>query len=121
MRVEKEKIIGFVNGHEVMRVAQVRQPPGAIGLCKFRDTSAEYKNFRFGENVSDLSLTPESRNKLAKQLDALNDRSSLLDIDLLGQSTDVLHRMKVLDEKAKSLEQQAAELRKVASLSLIHI
>jgi len=63
--------------------------------------------------VADLSLTPEKRNEIEKLLDALSDRSSLLDIDLLGQSTDVLKRVEILELKAKSLEMEATELRKL--------
>lgn len=113
VRVEEKKIIGFVNGQEVMRVTDVRLPPGSIGLCKFRDTSAEYKNFRFGKSVSNLSLSPEKQIEIEKQIDGLSDRSNLLDIDLLGQSTEVMQRLEILEQKAKSLEQQAADLRGV--------
>lgn len=113
VRVEKNQIVGFVNNREVMRVEQVRQPPGAIGLCKFRNTAAEFRDFRFGEKVTSKVTSAEKIVELTNQLEALNSRSSLLDIDLLGQSSMVAERLSVLEDKAKELERQANELRRL--------
>lgn len=111
VRVEKKSIVGYVNGQEVLRVADVRQPAGSIGLCKFRDTKAEFKNFRFGETVDDLTPSKEKLAELTRQLDAIGDRSTLLDIDLVGQTTDVAQRLAVLENQAREFEAKAETLR----------
>lgn len=114
VRVEENKIIGYVNGHEIVGVDRVRQAPGSIGLCKFRTTKASFKDFRFGPIVPTRSISPALAAKLTEELSILGDRSTLLDIDLAAQGRDVPQRMAVLEKQARELENRAAELRRLS-------
>ncbi|MCA9211688.1 MAG: tetratricopeptide repeat protein [Planctomycetales bacterium] len=113
VRVEKDKIVGFVNGHEVVTVDSVRQPPGQIGLCKFRQTKAEFKNFRFGEKVDSMRLAAEEIISLEEELEQLPARSALMSEDLESHATNVEQRLALLERKARALENEAAEIRKL--------
>ena len=111
VRVEDKRVIGYVNGHEVTTINELRHVSGQIGLCKFRDTKAEFKNFRFGKQVSTVAPTAEQLKQLTDELTALPPRSDLSDAQLASGSTDPLQRMAVLERQATALESQAAELR----------
>lgn len=113
VRVEKDRIVGYVNGHEVVSVDELTQPPGAIGLCKFRHTSASFRHFEFGNKVASRSLSKPRQVELERQLDTLGGRETLLDIDLIAQTTDVGHRLEILKGQASDLENQAKELREL--------
>lgn len=114
VRVEKDRIIGYVNGQAVADAKNVRLPPGQIGLASFRGTQAEFKHFRFGKSVPSNAVPAERMAELRKQLDALSPRSDLLDIDLIGHVDDLPQRMTLLAEQARDLEKRADELRKLS-------
>ena len=112
LRVEKDKIVGFVNGREVVSVNEIRQPKGRIGLCKFRDTKAEFKWFRFGDSISSTIPLEADIERLATEMRAAGPRSELLNADLQKYTGDVLQRIDILEREAKVLESKAAQLRK---------
>jgi regulator of sirC expression with transglutaminase-like and TPR domain len=114
VRVEEDRIVGYVNGNEVVAVNDVRQPPGRIGLCKFRDTIAEFKQFRFGATVDSNSISQQKAKELADALKSLGPRSELADRDLQMQTTQILQRMAVLEQQARDLESQAGQTRALA-------
>ena len=113
LRVEKNRIIGYLNGHKIVKTEDVKLPLGRIGLCKFRDTKAQFRHFRFGDTVPSRQLSEDRIATLKTELSTLGGRSSLLDIDLIGQATDVSARLSVLESQARALEAEASELRSV--------
>ncbi len=88
VRVETNRIVGFVNGRQVMESSDDAWREGRVGLAKFRDTQAQFKEFRLGPKVIGPSITSGRE----------DERSRLLD-------------------QARKLEQQAQELRRAASTS----
>ena len=113
VRVEKDRIIGYLNGHEIVQTKKVKLTSGRVGLCKFRDTKAEFRHFAVGDSVPSRQLTSDRINTLTTELETLGPRSGLLDIDLIGQATDVEARLFVLESQARDLESEASALRKV--------
>lgn len=87
VRVETNRIVGFVNGQRVMEADDDVLRDGKAGLAKFRDTKAQFKDFYVGTNAG--ALPPAS---------ADNERESLL-------------------MRAQQLEKEAHELRRAASVS----
>ncbi len=111
VRVEEGRILGYVNGHEVVAIDDVRQAPGRIGLCKFRQTKAVFRDFRFGESVKTRSPTPERLAEIASELSMLPPRRELTDADLATQTVDASQRMALLHSQAQDLERQLEDLR----------
>ena len=111
VRVEKDRIVGYVNGNQVIAVDDVRQPTGRVGLCKFRQTKAEFKGFRHGKEVRSALIARVSRDRLVEELSQLGPRAELTDKDLLPHDSDVWHRMAVLQEQARELGKKAEQLR----------
>jgi serine protease Do len=52
VRVEAERILCFVNEELVAESPEDGWPDGGVGLAKFRDTRAEFRNFQVGTNVA---------------------------------------------------------------------
>ena len=115
VRVEKDKISTYVNDRLVSTIDEVVQPPGKIGLCKFRETKAEFKQFRFGDKLDSRTSSPEVRSKVLQELAELSDRSTIRDDELAKYVDTPLLRMKLLDEQARELESKAKSLRLLGS------
>jgi serine protease Do len=87
VRVETNRIVGFVNGERVMESGDDVLRDGKVGLAKFRDTKAQFKDFYIGTNVE--AVASASTN---------DERVSLL-------------------TRALRLEKEAQDLRRAASAS----
>ena len=72
-----------------------------------------FRHFAVGDSVPSRQLTSDRINTLTTELETLGPRSGLLDIDLIGQATDVEARLFVLESQARDLESEASALRKV--------
>lgn len=114
VRVEDKKITAYVNGHEAVTLNNDWRTSGRIGLCKFRQTNANFKDFRFGKKVESNSLTSEQLATITKQIESLPARTKLGDEELDTQSNNVTQRMTVLENQARALEKQAEELRQLS-------
>ena len=120
VRAEEEKIVGFVNGHEVVAVDTVRLAPGRIGLCKFRHTEAEFKSFRWGQRVATETISEDRIASLIGQLQSLPARSELTDDQLSKHGDDVGEQIAALEYQARQLEREAAEKRRLGQDIHVH-
>ena len=66
VRVETNRIVGFVNGERVMEVDDDVLRSGKVGLAKFRATKAEFKDFHVGANAppTGVRTLPDDRTEL---------------------------------------------------------
>lgn len=85
VRVEAERILCYVNDQLVTESADDGLKEGRVGLAKFRDTKAEFRNFRTGTNLA--------------------SRAGSGEISKAGE----------LKERARELEREARELRRRAA------
>jgi len=110
IRVEKERIVGWVNETQVMDLSDAELRGGKVGLCKFRQTVAEFREFRVGKDLSARKLSVEDR----KRLDGALTRHQIE-----GESESVLNELgrtsetsrQYIRETAASLERRVAALR----------
>ena len=93
----------WVNDELVYDVDEDTYAGGKVGVVRFRATGAEFKQFRVGKKLSSLAPSAELLAKVAK----------LADKDTKSLSGDAL-TLAALRERARLLEQQAAQLRKAA-------
>ncbi|WP_020472897.1 transglutaminase family protein [Zavarzinella formosa] len=109
VRVEKTKTLCYLNDQLVLESDDVAGEGTSVGLAKFRDTKAEFKNFRVGAS---LASTPEDSKEILKLLGDFktgDPQKTLGQLAAKKSSTDVIR------ERAKELERQAAELKFLAS------
>ena len=52
VRLEKDRIRCFVNEHLVVESRDTGLPAGKVGLAKFRETRAEFRNFQVAREMS---------------------------------------------------------------------
>ncbi|NNE90145.1 MAG: trypsin-like serine protease [Verrucomicrobiales bacterium] len=115
VRVDGDEITGFVNGKKVLKVKDDGGlgAGGKVGLCKFRQTEAGFRGFKIGKDLTVATIDEELMTKLGDAIDALAaaEKQDQKLVDQLGAETDTSRAL--LEKKAKQLEAQAAELRKL--------
>lgn len=110
VRVEKERIVAWVNETRVLDLADAELRGGKAGLCKFRQTAAEFREFRVGGDLSIEQLSAEERDRIGGALakhEAEGASESVL--DELGRNDERSRRF-ILDT-VESLEKRVAALR----------
>ena len=116
VRLEKDKIRCFVNDHLAIESDDAGLPDGKIGLAKFRDTKASFKAFEVGASLSRpaSALPADASTAVSNALEKLAaaPREKLV----AALEPQPLAAQKILSERATQLEQQAGELRRVASI-----
>jgi S1-C subfamily serine protease/regulator of sirC expression with transglutaminase-like and TPR domain len=106
VRVEKDGVKCFVNDQLAIESTDAEWVDGQVGLAKFRDTRAEFKNFRVGPNLAAAPVDPAAVLKLIER-DAGKPEIEKLAKD--RASTDVIRA------RAQELEKQAAKLKELAA------
>lgn len=69
VRIEDKKITGWVNDEKVLELEDDTFRAGAVGLCKFRKTEAEFRQFQLGANLAENVATHENEEQVGKLLD----------------------------------------------------
>ncbi len=110
VRVEEKKIIGFVNGEKVLEIEDDILRGGQVGLCKFRQTTAEFKEFRIGKNLEVKQTSPELEEKFSKVIDDYLGGGKSEEL-LKGLRSDQSVGQDLLSQKADELVAKAEELR----------
>ena len=116
IRHEKDLIKCYVNDKFLYEVKEDRLPNGRYGLAKFRDTEAEYRDFRAGKELKSLLPSPALLAKLDKAIAELEltNNPDTKTIDTLKPNA-ALNR-ELLLKRAKAMDSQADQLRRLADL-----
>ena len=61
---ENGKILCSVNQELAIEVIDIERSEGFIGLCKFREPTASFRNFRFSKRFSNEKVNPQSIEKV---------------------------------------------------------
>ena len=67
VRVAKDGVKCFVNGQLVVESDDAEWADGQVGLAKFRQTKAEFKNFRVGSDLTPKPTDVEGRPQTARR------------------------------------------------------
>jgi serine protease Do len=116
VRVEKNRAVCFVNDREVLDEKGIELYGSVAGLAKFRETTAEFKKFQLAAKIDAPIAPPAVIAQLRKEIDAWKESPAS---QLPAESKflkDPADSMRLLRERAVSLEKQATQLRKVAQL-----
>lgn len=111
VRVEPERIVCFVNGKQVIESDDTGIRGGSAGLCKFRTTVAEFRNFRTGTDLAEKPLQPELASRLRSKVEEYVAEASTADKTLDGLLENPAAARRVLVEQRRKLEEEAAKLR----------
>ncbi len=115
IRHEKGKIFGSVNGQLVIEIEDDGLRDGKTGLAKFRNTKAEFKQFQIAAKLPPVESPAVLSDALEKQLAAMTPDAAL-DSLLVGALKEKANaNQNLLRERAKRMEKQAAQLRRLAA------
>ncbi|HET6426176.1 MAG TPA: transglutaminase family protein [Planctomycetaceae bacterium] len=114
VRVEPDAIKCFLNGELVIESRDANLRGGKVGLCKFRQTEAEFKDFRVGEKLESVMPPAELTAQLADAVRQIPDRGDADDALLTRFNAAGPLAQSLLEEQARSLEQRARKLRRIS-------
>ncbi len=116
VRVSKDGVQCYVNDQLVIDSKDAVWTEGQPGLAKFRDTVAEFKQFRVAPKIEALAVAADDAAKMLKPFDGLSPKKPVPS-DVVGDlATRKWERAASFEPKrAKELEMQAARLREVAA------
>ncbi|MCA9132382.1 MAG: trypsin-like peptidase domain-containing protein, partial [Planctomycetales bacterium] len=114
VRVQPARIECFVNGQLVIDAAHDGLSEGRVGLAKFRDTQAEFRQFQLAEKIEDDRLDEASRKWFEQMLElrVFEDSNDLESIDTLATSS--VASARELSRQAQRLRRQAERLQRLA-------
>jgi regulator of sirC expression with transglutaminase-like and TPR domain len=119
VRIEKDRALCYVNGQLVVELADPDYYGSVVGLAKFRQTVAEFKQFQVGKAVGPTPVSPEVRTSLEQALAKLPTGKSASEQDIKGLLKHPVEGAAMLRDRARDLEEQASRLRQLA-LTLHH-
>ncbi|MBL69795.1 MAG: hypothetical protein CMO74_15360 [Verrucomicrobiales bacterium] len=116
VRHEKGLIKCFVNDQLAFDMKDDGLANGRIGLAKFRDTEAEFRDFRVGKKLTSLAPAPALLAKLEQAVAALKpvDEFDAKTVNELKPNANLNNEL--LRKRADLLEAQAGQLRRLANL-----
>ena len=119
VRVEQERVLGFVNDQLVVESTDDRLATGMVGLAKFRTTEAEFRNFRVAREIPPTQLSSDLRQQFEERLAQLPGRSQVVPQQLGDLIEESRATRQLILEQARKLERQAEELRQLQRM--IHV
>lgn len=110
IRVEEKKIIGWVNGEQILEIEDDGLRGGKVGLCKFRHTEAEFRGFVVAREIGIRSLDPADRDRMTESISKFLDEENVEET-IAELSRESEHGRTLLLERAEELEKLATSLR----------
>lgn len=114
VRVEKDKLLCFVNDHLLIESTDNDLTEGKVGLAKFRETRAEFKQFQVARQIVTRAVSAEVAARVNQTVAKMELQGPPKPELVLKLVPDGSAGVAALREKAKQLEQQAALLRQMA-------
>ena len=115
VRVEKDKFTCYLNGQAVATIEDDEFTSGRVGLAKFRETEAEFKQFVVGKQLAIAKADSETVQRLKTPIEELPALEKLTAEQLAKFDADARPAAGSLRDRAAELERRAAELRLVAA------
>lgn len=115
VRVEPDRILCYVNDRLVTEQQDTGLRGGSVGLCKFRQTHAQFKRFQVGRTLTRQEIPPALASQLEAEVDLFLARKGQTDREKTVEKLLVqpAAARSLLEQRAKVLEEQAAALRKL--------
>ncbi len=114
VRIEKDRILCFVNDELVIESADSQYTTGKAGLAKFRHTEAEFRGFAVGKNLPPTQPSEEVVRRVATLTQGLDpDRPARSELVEQLAAEDAA-TVRALDAQARLLERRAERLKQLA-------
>lgn len=116
VRIEKDRILCFVNDEQVFESTDTRLTGGKVGLAKFRETTAEFKGFQVGQNLPKINPDPVEADVVTQLVANISPKGSFppkLVQDLVPHGSAAITTLRL---QARKLEQQAQQLKRLANV-----
>ncbi|HEY2249752.1 MAG TPA: transglutaminase family protein, partial [Planctomycetaceae bacterium] len=114
VRFEKGKIQCFVNDSPAIESTDANLTGGKVGLAKFRATEAEFRSFRIGKELPSTKVSDDVALRIKQLIDELPADAAARPDAAAKFTNDGLAGVAALRERAKALEQQSQQLKKLA-------
>jgi len=115
VRLEKDRFLCYVNDQLIVESTDKGLVNGKVGLCKFRQTEAQFKSFEVGKKIApsrpSAKLTQQVTDKI-KGIEATGELPAKLIDSLKGHDR---RAETVILEQASQLTKKAEQLRKLAA------
>lgn len=115
VRVEPQGVQCYVNDHLVIEERGLSISAGRVGLAKFREPGAQFKQFRVGRELGSGPMSPALREAVAKAAADLKPQAELdtaLVAELAGSGPAAV---RLLEEEAQLLAERAERLHELAA------
>ena len=113
VRVEKDRLLCYVNDQLAIESDDATLRTGKVGLAKFRDTKAAFKNFQVAKSIpSSAAATAVVEKDLLQKLETLTTPPS--EKLLTSLQTNAAASRAVLTARADRLEKEVSQLRTLA-------
>jgi serine protease Do len=115
VRLDKGRIVCSVNGHVVVESTDTGLTEGRVGLAKFRDTRAEFKDCQVAREIPTEEPPAELVRRVTRSVEGLDPQEPVPSELIERLLPDASAGSGVLRRQARRLEQQAARLRELAA------
>jgi len=115
VRLEDGKICCFVNDQPAVEIVDSGLKSGKVGLVKFRDTNAQFKAFKLGQDLPSVTVSPDAAQRIAKLVENLPPKGPLNPKLVEALAADAASAAEILRDRAATLEGQAAQLKQLAA------
>lgn len=112
VRVEADRLLCYVNDHLTIESDDKELRNGKVGLAKFRDTKAAFKQFQVASSIPAISTATPLENGILRQIESLSTPPG--EQLLRSLQTNAPASRAVLIARADRLEKEVAQLRKLA-------
>jgi regulator of sirC expression with transglutaminase-like and TPR domain len=114
VRVEKDRLLCYVNDELAVESKDSALTGGKVGLAKFRQTEAEFKDFEIGREITAAGVPAEAASQVKKLVETLPPRGAA-PLELVEQlAKEHPAAIAALEQQARLLEQQAAQLQRLS-------
>jgi len=110
IRVEESLLTGWVNGEKVVEIEDDVLRGGNVGLCKFRQTSAEFRSFTIGPDLSEPVLSTETKTKIEQTIEQYLSGDDSAVVVLGGSPADSPKVIRAMNESLAARKAKLEEL-----------
>ncbi len=115
VRIEKDRLVCYVNDEIVVESTNRGPMTGQVGLAKFRNTRAEFRNFKVAGEIPGSRIAPQEAERLEKIVEELPALEHLLPAQLDSLAASVPGSGEIIQQRIKEIEQQVSQLRRLAN------
>lgn len=116
VRIEPDRFLCYCNDELIYELPHDEDfnPRGRVGLAKFRHTTAEFKEFRIGDQLPGSRPDPALVNSVTEQVQEIDSARPPTEELIASLADDGRQVQGVLEARARQLEQQAGRLRQLS-------